>query len=92
MPVSGLYDTKTTRRAEEREMVPGESGGKRLWKAFITRERCGGAFGPGGGKDASTSLGSYKKRCKNLIDIHGICSPAEEIGTPAPHSSLASRC
>ena len=64
MPFSGLYEIRTTRRAEEREIVPGERGGKRLWKAFITRERCGGVFGPGGGKDASTSLGSCQE---NLI-------------------------
>lgn len=56
MPFSALYEIKTTRRAEEREIVPGESGGKRLWKVFITRERCGGVFGLGGGKDARTSF------------------------------------
>ena len=57
MSFSGLYEIKTIRRAEEREIVPGERGGKRLWKVFITRERCGEVLGPGGGKDASTSLG-----------------------------------
>lgn len=62
VPVSGLYEIKTTRRAEDREMVLGERGGKRLWKVFITSERCGGVFGPGGGKDARTSLNSLLEK------------------------------
>lgn len=55
MPVSALYDMRTTRRAEEREIDPGESGGNRLWNDFITRERWGGVVGDGGGNDARTN-------------------------------------
>lgn len=47
------------RRAEERERELGERGGKRDWKVFRTRGRCGGVVGEGGGKEARTScLGS----------------------------------
>jgi hypothetical protein len=46
---------RTTRRADEREIVLGESGGNMLWNDFIIRERCGGVVGDGGGKEANTN-------------------------------------
>jgi hypothetical protein len=56
VPCSESYDTRTTRLAEERDVVFGERGGKSVWKVFMMRERCGGVIGDGGGKDARTSL------------------------------------
>jgi hypothetical protein len=46
---------RTTRRAEDRARVCGESGGNRVWKDFMRRVRCGGVVGDGAGKEASTS-------------------------------------
>ena len=51
---------RTTRRAEERERVLGERGGKRVWKVFMRRGRCGGVVGPGAGKEARTSWFGYR--------------------------------
>lgn len=53
------------RRAPERDIEFGASGGNMDWNVFIRRGRCGGVFGEGGGKDASTS---YK--VKGIKEIH----------------------
>lgn len=52
---------RTTRRADERDIAWGESGGNSAWKNFWTRERCGGVPGPGGGNEANTSYPSHQK-------------------------------
>lgn len=39
MPVSALYDTRTTRRQDERLSDWGARGGKSVWKVLTTRER-----------------------------------------------------
>jgi hypothetical protein len=43
-------------------MFLGEREGKRVWNVFMTRGRCGGVVGDGGGKDARTSFFFMVKR------------------------------
>jgi hypothetical protein len=51
-----MYEMRTTRRAEERDKVCGESVGKRDWKVFVKSVRCGDELGEfGGGKEERTS-------------------------------------
>ena len=54
------------RRAEERVRVWGASGGKSVWKAFMTSGRCGGVVGEGGGKDARTSWSESMGGCERV--------------------------
>lgn len=57
------------RRADERERELGERGGKRDWKVFRTRGRCGGVVGDGGGKEARTSCLSRIKDISTIFLI-----------------------
>ncbi len=43
------------RRADDNESVLGAKGGNNVWNVFMSRVRCGGVVGEGGGNDASTS-------------------------------------
>jgi hypothetical protein len=74
------------RRAEDRDILVGASGGKRDWKVFIISGRCGGVSGEfSGGKDASTSY-------IIISDVNAsVLNPEEDKHKPVGGTSIPCR-